>query len=306
MYRIPASTLLFLLLGLAAGRTAYAGSPGDAGALVLRAGMGARASGMGEAYIGIAQDASSAFWNPAAMAAVLGTNGMLMHSEFFQSIRLEQAALTHETEYGTIGLGFTGLYMDDQERYENVPTLSPLGTFPVYDLYVSVGFSRYILPNLAVGASIKPIYEKIDDRSANGMAFDLGVYHISRIRGLKMAAVIANLGAPMKFVEEEFALPRAMKIGGSYERKLPAARGSILLVLDFIFPNDGDLKEHVGIEYNYSQRMFLRAGYKSGYDSYGATFGLGFTHRNLSVDYAILLIRNDLGDSHRFSLAFGL
>jgi hypothetical protein len=282
------------------------GSSGDAGALFLRIGMGARAAGMGEAYIGVAEDASSAFWNPGAMAPVLGTNVMLMHNEYFQSVRLEQITLTHETDYGTIGLGFTGLYMDELERYEDVPSSGPLGTFPVYDVSVSVGFSRYVLPDLAVGASIKPVYEKMDDEAAKGVAFDLGLYHVSRIPGIKFAAVIANIGKPMKFVSEEFALPRVVKIGGSYERPVPAARGNILLALDVLFPNDGDVKEHVGVEYGYARKLFLRTGFKSGYETQGATFGFGLAYRNLQFDYALLLVKSDLGDSHRISLAFHL
>lgn len=287
-------------------RSSAAGNPGESGALFLRIGMGARAAGMGEAHIAVAEDASSAFWNPGAMAAVLGTNAMLMHNEYMQSVRLEQMTLTHETEYGTLGLGFSGLYMDELDRYEDVPSGTPLGTFPVYDVAVSIGFSRYLFPDLAVGASVKPIYQKIDDRSAKGVAFDVGVFHVSRIPGVKLGAVIANLGAPMKFVSEEFALPREIKVGASYERNIPAARGGMLLALDIVFPNDGDVKEHIGIEYNYTRKLFLRAGFKSGYESYGATFGLGVAYRSLCLDYGVMLVRNDLGDSHRFSLGFHL
>lgn len=282
------------------------GSPGDAGALFLRIGMGARAAGMGEAYIAVAEDASSAYWNPAAMAAVLGTNAMLMHNEYIQSVRLEQITLTHETDYGTIGFGFSGLYMDELDRYEDIPSSQPLGTYPVYDVAVSVGFSRYIFPDVAIGASVKPVYEKIDDQSARGVAFDIGVYHVSRIPGVKLAAVVSNLGAPIKFVEQDFALPRVIKVGGSFERAVPAVRGGVLLAVDVLFPNDGDVKEHIGVEYNYSKKLFLRSGFKAGYESYGSTFGLGVAYRNLSLDYGFMLMSNDLGDSHRVSLGFRL
>lgn len=297
---------LALLCLLGPATTHATGSPGDAGALFLRIGMGARAAGMGEAYTAVAEDASSAYWNPAAMAAVLGTNAMLMHNEYIQSVRLEQITLTHETDYGTIGIGFSGLYMDELDRYEDIPSSQPLGTFPVYDVAVSVGFSRYIFPDVAIGAAVKPVYEKIDDQSAKGVAFDLGIYHVSRIPGVKFAAVLANLGAPIKFVEQDFALPRVIKVGGSFERDIPAARGGILVAVDVLFPNDGDVKEHVGFEYNYDQRLFLRSGFKAGYESYGSTFGLGVAYRNLTLDYGLMLMSNDLGDSHRVSLGFSL
>ena len=297
-------TVLFMLAFTHADVTA--GDSGDAGALFLRVGMGARASAMGEAFTAVAGDASAVYWNPAAMAAVLGTHGLVMHNEYFQSVRLEQLALSHETEYGTLGLGFTGLYMDALERREDVPSSIPLGTFSAYDVAVTVGFARYITPNLAAGLAVKPIYQKIDETSAIGMAFDVGLYHIARVKGVKFAAVITNIGKPMKFDAEEYALPRAIKIGGSYEREMPELRGDILLTADAVMPNDGELREHFGLEYTYDRRLFVRGGYKVGYDSYGLTAGLGVMYQKIQVDYAVLFIDNDLGDSHRISLAFSL
>jgi hypothetical protein len=283
-----------------------AGDPGDAGALFLRVGMGARASGMGDGYIAVAEDASSVYWNPAAMAAVLGTNFQFTHDEYVASSRLEQLAITHETKYGTLGLSFTGMYMDDMERREDVPSSMPLGTFTVYDASASIGFARYIFPNTALGATAKPVYQKIDDWSASGWAFDIGIFHVSRIEGLKLAAVVGNLGAPMKFIEEEYALPRYMKVGGAYERETVVLRGRFLFTLDGVWVNDGDPKQNLGAEYMYRRTVSLRAGYRAGYDSFGGTFGLGVRYKQLDVDYAYILVKNDLGDNHRISLGLRL
>lgn len=305
---VRAAAVLLALLAVitAPASDAVAAEPGSSGALFLRIGMGARATGMGEAFTAVAEDASAVYWNPAAMSAVLGTHVMFMHNEYTKFARLEQVALTHETEYGTIGLGFTGLFFDDMERRENIPSDLPLGEFAVYDVSASVGFSRYITPDIAVGATVKPVYQKIDERTAKGIGFDVGVYHISRIEGVKLAAVLCNVGKPMKFIEEEYALPRCIKIGGSYQRDVERIRGQLLVTLDGVFPNDGDVKEHVGLEYTYQRQVSLRGGYKAGYDSHGATFGLGVRHREFNLDYAVLLIRNDLGDSHRISLSMNL
>ena len=302
---MPRSLWLGVLLStvLCAPSALRAGDPGDAGALFLRVGMGARASGMGEAFVGVAEDASSVYWNPAAMGAVLGTRVMFTHNEYIHTMRLEQIALTHETEYGTLGLGFTGLYMDEMDRYEDVPSASPLGKFSAYDVCFSIAFARYLVPNLAAGIAVKPIHEKIDDETASGVAFDAGLYHVSRIPGVKFAAVAANVGSPLKFVAEEFALPRVLKIGGSYERSIPRFKGNFLATVDVVFPNDGDVRQHLGAEYGYDGRLFLRAGYKAGYDSHGAAFGLGVRLRSFDVDYGVLFGDNDLGDSHRVSLA---
>lgn len=295
--------LAVMLLVAAVPPAARAGDPGSAGALFLRLGMGARASGMGEAFTAVAVDASSAYWNPAAMSPVLGTNVMFMHNEYLMSMRLEQVYLTHETEYGTFGLGFTGLYMDEMDRYDDVPSEIPLGTFSAYDVSFTLAYSRYLLPNLSAGIALKPVYEKIDETTATGLAFDFGLYHVSQVPGMKLALVVANIGDRMKFVEEEFPLPAALKIGGSYERHIPALRGDVLAAVDLVFPNDGGAKQHFGAEYGYDRKLFLRAGYKNGYDTQGAAAGVGVRWRQFDLDYGVLFGGNDLGDSHRVSLS---
>jgi hypothetical protein len=279
-----------------------AGEAGSAGALFLRVGVGARPAGMGEAFTAVAADASSLYWNPAAMAPVLGTNLLLEHNEFLQSLRFEQIMLTHETSWGTIGLGFTGRYGDEMDRREDIPTATPLGTFTAYDVAFMASYARYIVPNTAVGLTAKPIYLRIDDVESVGIGFDLGVFHVSRIKGVNLAFVLGNVGPPMKFEQEEFALPRFIKVGASYTRDIDAISGGVLGTIDGVFPNDGDARVHLGVEGNYQKRFFVRTGYKAGYDTQGLTAGVGVGARRFEVDYAFSEMANDLGDGHRISL----
>jgi hypothetical protein len=294
--------LVALLIAVPA--TASAGAAGDAGALFLRFGLGARASGMGEAYAGVAQDASSVFFNPGAIPAVLGTQITLVHNEYMEFFRFEQAAITHETKWGTFGFMFTGLYMDDMERRDDLPSAVPLGEFGAYDVAFAVAYGRYIVPNVAVGISLKPVYQRIDELSATGFAFDAGIYHVSQIPGVTLGASVANLGTPMKFESEEYALPRYARLGGAYEREVAMLDGRVMATLDALFPNDDDVRTHIGAEYSYRRMVALRGGYKIGYDSQGATFGLGVVYRDIAIDYAFLPVDNELGDSHRFGLGF--
>jgi hypothetical protein len=287
-----------------ASEVARAGDPGSSGALFLRIGVGPRAAAMGEAYTAVADDASSVYWNPGAMAAVLGTHLTLAHVDYFQTLRFEQAAVTHETAWGTLGLLFSGMFMDDMERRDEVASAIPLGEFGSYDVAFAAGFSRYVVPNVAVGVTVKSIYERIDELSATGVAVDAGVYHVSKVRGLRLAAVVGNVGPPMKFDAEEFALPRYLKVGAGFEREVPALEGRVLAALDLMFPNDDDARQHVGVEYSYRRMAALRAGYKAGYDTQGATFGFGLVYRDVAVDYAFLPVQKDLGDSHRFGVGF--
>ena len=297
--RIIALAILMIICAAATG--ARAGDPGTSGFLFLRLGNGARASGMGEAFTAVADDATGIYWNPAGLAAIDGTELNLSHSEWLIDIRFEQISVANEMLGGAVGLSFTGLFYGDLDRYGNYPSLVPDGTFSPYDFAFSAGYGTDILPNLAVGGAAKLIYEKIDFESATSWAVDLGVSHKSMIEGLTLAASILNLGPQATFVEEKFYPPLQLRAGAAYRYDAPWVHGNIITATDVVFPNDGDAKLHVGAEYNYERYVSVRAGYKSNYYVQGLTFGIGVNYKNLRFDYAFLPIEFELGDSHRLS-----
>jgi hypothetical protein len=279
-----------------------AGEPGTSGFVFLRLGNGARATGMGEAFTAVTDDATSIYWNPAGMANVEGVDLNVTHTEWLVDIRFEQISVVNEMFGGSVGLSFTGLYYGEMDRYDNYPSLSPNGTFNPYDLALAGGYARDILPNLAIGASVKFIYEKIDFESASGWAVDLGVTHRSMIEGLTLAASVLNLGPQAKFVEEKFYPPLQLRGGASYRYDSERLRGHFIVASDVVFPNDGDVKVHFGAEYNYRTFLSVRGGYKANYYVQGPTLGLGVIYKNLAFDYGWAPMEFDLGDSHRFSI----
>lgn len=297
-YTVPLAAALLIVT------TAFAsaGEPGSSGFTFLRLGNGARAGGMGEAFTAVADDATSIYWNPAGMAAVEEVELNLTHNEWLMGIRFEQATVVNEMWGGAAGLSFTGLYYGSLDRYGDSPSLTPDGTFSPYDMALSFGYARDIIPNVALGAAFKIIYSKIDFESATGYAFDLGVTHRTKIEGLILAAAMLNLGPQTSFVEEKFYPPFQLRLGGAYEIRKEALHGGLILAADVVFPNDNDAKAHFGLEYAYQRLLMLRFGYKNGYDVQGATMGAGVVWNSLRFDYAYMPIDYDLGDAHRFSL----
>lgn len=306
MRSISAGIALGLVMLVSVGNEARATEPGTAGMLFLRLGVGARAVGMGEAFTAISDDATSAYWNPGGMTAVRGTQVTLMHNEWIGDLRLEYAGLVHEFDWGSLGLYFTGFYTGDIDRYEDSPLNSPLGTFSAHDANFVLAYARQILPNLSLGLAGKYIYGKIDTESSKGYAFDFGIHHMSRIRGVNFSAVVQNLGPSMKYVDEDFDLPLVAKLGASYHRNLKSLESELNLAIDLVFPNDDDARQHLGAEAVYKKLFAMRGGVKLGYDSQGPTLGFGVKYKSFQLDYAALFVSNDLGDSHRFSLTFDL
>jgi hypothetical protein len=276
---ISIGIVLAALLMLPAGGL-FAGEAGTSGFLFLRLGNGARAAGMGEAFTAIADDATSIYYNPAGMAGVV----------------------LDEMLGGAVGLSFTGVYYGSMDRYPDYPALVPDGTFAPYDLSFAAGYAMDVLPNLSAGVTAKLIHERIDFESATGWAIDAGVVHRSRIKGLTFAASMLNLGPEAKFVEEKFYPPFQIRGGASYRYDADWLQGDVIVATDAVFPNDGDAKLHMGMEYNYRQLLSVRAGYKANYYTQGPTLGLGINYRSMRFDYAFMPMQNSLGDSHRLSI----
>ncbi len=59
---------------------------GQAGSLFLSINPGARANGMGEAQIGIANDAYATFYNPAGLSNLTTTQASFMHSSYLPNL----------------------------------------------------------------------------------------------------------------------------------------------------------------------------------------------------------------------------
>ncbi len=295
--------VLIVIVLIAFGIPVSAGEPGTSGFLFLRLGNGSRAGGMGEAFTAVTDDPTAIYFNPASLAAADGVALNVSHSEWLVDIRFEQVSIVSELLGGAFGLHFTGLYYGELERYGPIPSLKPDGTFSPYDMALSAGYGRDIMPNLSAGAAVKLIYEKIDFESATGWAVDIGITHQSMIEGLTFAASILNLGPQATFVTEKFYPPFVLRGGAAYSREEDWLHGRLLLALDVLFPNDNDMKVHMGTEYTYQRLLAVRFGYKSNYNVQGATLGCGIYYRNLRFDYAFMPMEFELGDSHRMSIS---
>ena len=83
--RRPAFAAALLLLAAGLGAPAPARATRYAGEF-LRIGVGARALGMGSAFMGLSDDGTAAYWNPAGLATLEHREITAMHAEQFGSI----------------------------------------------------------------------------------------------------------------------------------------------------------------------------------------------------------------------------
>jgi hypothetical protein len=277
---------------------------GTSGLAFLKVGVGARASGMGEAFTSISGDIFSLYWNPAGIARHKGVEFAFMHNEWVQDISLEYAAVCFDYKRNVFGMSLTLSQVSDLESREG-PTEYPLSYFDQHDLAFSLSWGRKLNEKFDLGLSTKFLYEKIDFYSATGFGFDLGgVYFIKPC--LQIGGAIQNFGPKMRFEQEKFNLPTRYKLGVAYTGNENYLKGEYILSMDVVKPRDGDPKVHLGGEYIYKQKFILRTGYQIGYDDKSFSLGLGLKIKKYQIDYAFVPFSSDLGNAHRISLNLSL
>ncbi len=299
-----------LVVGVVAAVPGRAAEPGTAGFLSLRLGTGARSSAMGDVGVALARDATAAYWNPAGLTSVETTSLSLQHNEWISSVRVESFSLAHATDLGVFGLHFSGLYMDEIER-RTVASTIPEGHFNVYEIAVQGAwghsiFSHERLGDFDFGLGFKGLFSGLDDETARGWAVDVGARLRTRIEGLTFGAAAQHLGPELTFIEEGFKLPATLRVGADFSRAVPRWDGSFALAYDLEVVNDDDLRSHVGAEVGYHELFAVRGGFKGGFDTQGATFGVGVRKAGYRFDYSFADIAEDLGNGHRFSVGIDL
>jgi hypothetical protein len=311
---------------------------GMAGLTFLKIGVG-RSTGMGDAFVAIADDASAGYWNPAGLALVGARQAIVNHIDWIADISHEYVALVLPTNAGSIGVQVTALSMGTMEettieRYQGTGR-----TFTGSDLAVGVSYARMFTDKLAFGLTVKVLHEQIWDAGCTGAAFDFGVHYNTGWRDLRLAMAITNFGPDVKYsgsllnfthdpdwqwpwsrepipgtyLTENFALPVVFRFGIAHDL-FRNSDARLTLAADLNHFNDVNERVNLGAEYNYKP-LYLRAGYiinaDLGYGSdlgmkTGLSAGLGIRVRparalGLVFDYGYRDLAR-LGSSHRLTL----
>lgn len=285
---------------------------GATGASFLKVSPGPRASGMGESFVGLADDVNTIYYNPAGLATLKRQELTLMHNELFADVRQEWLAYAYPTET----LGSFALSVDVQhiQPFDSFDANNSPGTkISAQDAAYELAYALRLTDSLTVGGAGKLIKSRLDNVYAVGAAFDAGVLYETRVDGLKLGASALNMGPPMRFISEYFNLPLAGKAGFSYKFSQLQDRGhEFTLVSDVTVYRDRNAFAGVGIEYLRQGSLALRAGW-TGFQTagYGMTLGAGVDINRLtkgrlpeiSFDYGYEGL-GDVGQSHRASMTF--
>lgn len=332
----------------------------------LSIGVGARALGMGNVQSAISSDVTAAFWNPAGLQQLNNTQVGLMHAEWFAGIAKYDyvgIALPLADRRRSIGISAIRFAVDDIPN--TLYLIDPDGNIN-YDNVTSFSAADYAflmtyaqkMGKFRIGGNAKVIH-RIVGKFANswGMGVDLGIQYqnknFSMGLSLKDFPVTYNTWGFNFTDDEKEILALTDNVIPINSTELTGGRGilgiaynlplgkkaALTTAADFDITTDGrrntliktdfaSIDPHVGMEFNYNQVVFLRAGINNiqqvtndkgdKYTAIQPNAGVGFKIRDakmhripeISIDYAFTGL-NNLGSenklySHVFSLTLSL
>jgi hypothetical protein len=287
---IALALALFLGAGTAWSEDQSGGAPGS----WLTTYVGARTLGLGGAFVGAADDASSVVWNPAGLSTLVPNE-----------LHMDAARLFEDTTLGSFGFavpgnklpsfGLTVLTLRSGAFDRTDEMNNPLGTFNESETAYIFTMSRAITPRFALGVNSKLVRQSIEDFSGGGIGFDVGAI-MSVTPSLKVGASALNLGGPnitLQSTKETYA----SQFRGGFSYAVLHGRGLIAAEMDQT-QNSG-LSMHGGSEYWVQPMFALRVGMDDQHAAGGFSYRTGGHYQ---FDYGVS--DHPLGLIHRIGVSY--
>lgn len=271
------------------------------GADFLAGGVGARALGMGGAFIAVTSDANSGYWNPAGLEGIIFPEVSYMHAERFSGVvSFDYAGLAWPlSSKSTIGVSFyrSGVNdikntLDAWDAERDAPRPNPgdfITSFSAADYAFFFGYGRTVSEKLRLGVTGKIIRRTIGDfADAWGYSFDVGMQY--RTGNLMLGANVQDVstmllswsvndealvnirdvfGDDLPEGGTELVLP-VLRLGSAY--RFVYTNSALLLAFDLDIAFDGQQTNAInlgkssyhprlGAEYSYGDIVSLRGGF---------------------------------------------
>jgi hypothetical protein len=263
----------------------------------LSIGAGARALGMGSAYVAVADEVTAAYWNPAGLNGITNYQGSYMHSERFSGVVSFDYAgfVLPANNRGVLALSIFRQGVDNIKNTLNVyndangiPDPSQITTFSATDMAVYLTYANVFRETMNWGVSAKVVNSRLGPfADAWGYSLDIGLQ--KRTGDVSWGVNLMDATTLMKFwsVDREALANIGDVYGdeipeGQNERVLPTLKAGIakqfylpdLVVttaadVDVRFEgrkafylNTGDIsyEPNIGAEFSYKELVHIRAG----------------------------------------------
>jgi hypothetical protein len=270
--------------------------------------LGARAMGMGGAFVAVADDVTALHWNPAGLARTNGFQVFGMRTSVYSVDGLSEDSVLASYGTGTMGYGVgwarTGAEdtRRDETLYNEDTILAGFGMeTPVEHLAAGITLKRF-----SVGA---PGYEYYNDPAFEAGGDDAYAADIGALYGRgkwTVGATVRNLGEPeLQMISTTpdsllDAITSEFRLGGTY-----LFRDVMLMSAEWRAPREvpeyyeNQYSINLGTEVWFYEAFALRAGMNRS----RITAGLGVKTKHVRIDVALLSERR-IGSLYRLSAIF--
>jgi hypothetical protein len=274
-------------------------------------GVGAAASGMGNAYLGSAQDAVAIFWNPAGIENIQKEDNsyslFFSHNQWLMSTIIESLSFaTKVKDIGAFAVGFSYFNSGEMERYGIDEAGHPIdlnSTFSTYSFNGNISYSNKLDRDVDFGVTFKYYLDDMDGSVADAIAFDLGVrYFVPIVKGLSFDLVATNFGGEFN----GYTMSKEVSFAALY--KFAVADWGVNAEYDLVGRLNNIAVNRFGLEIKCPYLLILRAGYFTEDDAIDSgfkdiSFGLGMVvNSKYNVDFSFEPY-GELGNA--FKLSFG-
>jgi long-subunit fatty acid transport protein len=308
-----AALALALGLGLSPARPARAQfvigqqRAGTSSGTFLKIGVGARATGLGEAFVAVANDPTAIYWNPAGLASMQRQELSISHLDWPADVNYEHLAYVMPVRRLGGALAFqVGMLTT---RIDETSELQPFGTgrsFVYSDAVFGAAYARRWTDKLLIGAGLKYMHEDlgtdVGGPSTSAMLFDVGSIFYLGLGSVRIATSLSNFGSQLRpkgtYVSpysgltrsyDSFDSPTMFRYGFAFEA-IERASQRLTYSLEIDQPADNQQVIKSGLEWGWHRMFALRGGYNFNADALKFSAGAGFTGGigplSGTVDYA--------------------
>ena len=204
----------------------------EAGSVFLLISPGARAGGMGEAQVAVANDAYASYWNPAGLAYQEGSELAFMHVNWLPNLAddMYYEFLGYRKSFpnlGTIGGHLIYLNLGEQVRMDEYAQYQ--GKFTSYMMAGAISYSQKINETSSFGLNAKLSYQHLVElgtgsEKGKGTSIDFGfdVGYMKKgwlLPTLDLGITMTNIGPKVSFIDPDQADPKPTNLtfGFAYE-----------------------------------------------------------------------------------------
>ena len=205
---------------------------GEAGSIFLLISPGARAGGMGEAQVAVANDAYASYWNPAGLAFQDGSELAIMHVNWLPNLAddMYYEFLGYRKKFenlGTLGGHLIYLNLGEQVRMDEYANYQ--GKFTSYMMAAAISYSSKLSSSSSFGLNAKISYQHLVELgtgaekgkgTSTDFGFDLGYMKKGWLSPeLDLGITMTNIGPKVSFIDPDQADPQPTNLtfGFAYE-----------------------------------------------------------------------------------------